>query len=227
MPHNLILSGGVAHDYPATSSALAEVLSHVGIHSEVQEDFGVLESEALQDFDMLTLNCARWTCAQTPAWGEWRFTLSARAREGLLRFLASGRGLLALHCATLCFDDWPEYRRILGAWWEWGHSGHAPLQEHTMRLRSTAHPLTRGLADFTIFDELYTHARILDSVEPLVEATWEGTAHPILWVREYGTARVCYNALGHGVEAFANPTNQTLLQRGARWVLARSIHQNP
>jgi len=35
------------------------------------------------------------------------------------------------------------------------------------------------------------------------------------------SARVCYNTLGHGVEAFANPANRILLQRGALWVCQR------
>lgn len=222
MPRNLILSGGVAHDYRATSPMLQAILQEAGIASEIHEDFGAVASGALRDFDLLTLNCVRWTCAQTPGWrDQWHFVLSAKAREELLAFFAQGKGLLALHAATICFDDWPEYRRILGAWWEWGHSGHAPLQEHPMRIRRPDHPLVQGIADFAIFDELYTHPRIYDTVDSLIEATWENITHPILWLRDYGKARVCYNALGHGVEAFAHPANRLLLQRGARWVLGR------
>jgi type 1 glutamine amidotransferase len=220
LPPNLILSGGVAHDYRATSPMLQTLLRETGIDSEIREDFAAVENGGLRDFDLLTLNCVRWTCDQTPGWrAQWRFELSARAREEILAFLARGKGLLALHAATICFDDWPEYRRILGAWWEWGRSGHAPLQEHAMRICQPAHPLVQGLGDFAICDELYTRPRIYDQVDPLVEAGWEGTAHPILWLRNYGPARVCYNALGHGVEAFAHPTNRLLLQRGAAWAL--------
>ena len=83
------------------------------------------------------------------------------------------------------------------------------------------HRLARIGQDFTILDELYTNPQITDTVDPLIEADWEGKAHPMLWVRKYGKARVCYNALGHGVEAFANPALQTLLKRGAMWVLGQ------
>jgi len=171
---------------------------------------------------MLTLNCVRWTCHQTPLWrDEWHFELSSRAREELLNFFAKGRGMLALHAAPICFDDWPEFRRILGAWWEWGHSDHAPLQDHKIHIRSDQHPITKGLEDFIIKDELYTNPplRILDSVEPLVDAVWEKVSHPILWLRKYGQSRICYNAMGHGVEAFEHPTNRILLQRAAMWIL--------
>ncbi len=222
MASNLILSGGVAHDYRATSPMLRTVLEEVGIQSEICEDFSALESGALQEFDLLTLNCVRWTCDPTPGWREeWHFELSSRARTELLNFFAQGRGLLALHCATICFDDWPEFRRILGAWWDWGHSGHAPVQRHAMHIRSADHPITQGLADFEIEDELYTNPRIFDTVDPLIEATWENQSHPILWLRDYGGARICYNAMGHGVEAFNNPTNRLLLQRAGLWVLGK------
>ena len=222
MASNLILSGGVAHDYRATSPMLRTVLEEVGIQSEICEDFSAVEDGSLQEFDLLTLNCVCWTCDQTPSWREqWHFELSPKARAELLRFFAKGRGMLALHCATICFDDWPEFRRILGAWWDWGYSGHAPVQRHAMHLRSAAHPITQGLADFDIEDELYTNPRIFDAVDPLIEATWENEKHPILWLRDYAGARICYNALGHGVAAFNNPTNRVLLQRAGLWVLGK------
>ena len=220
MTRNMILSGGVAHDYSRSSPTLAAVLQEVGIESDIHEDFNAVEDGLLGAFDMLTLNCVWWTCAQTPNWrDEWHFELSVRARQEFLNFFASGKGMLALHGATICFDDWPEYREILGAWWDWGHSGHAPFQNHAMHIRSTRHPITRDLTDFVIKDELYTNPRTCDSLEPLVDATWENIRHPILWVRNYNNARICYNAMGHGVEAFEHPVNQLLLQRGALWVL--------
>ena len=226
MLRNLIMSGGVAHDYARTSPILSNILAEVGFGSEIYEGFDVFEDGSLLGFDMLTLNCVRWTCDQTPNWrDDWHFELSGAARGGFLDFLAQGKGLLALHCATICFDDWSEYRKILGAWWDWGHSGHAPLQEHRMRVRTNAHPvLLEGMDDFVIMDELYTHPRVTDAIEPLIEADWEGTTHPILWLREYGNARVCYHALGHGVEAFEHPVFQTLIQRAARWVVKELGH---
>jgi type 1 glutamine amidotransferase len=223
MKRNLILSGGAAHDYEKTSAMLADLLMDAQIESETLTDLGQLTERPLIDYDMITVNCARWTCSQSqvkPEWRDhWAFEIPEAARRGLLGFLAKRRGLLALHAATLCFDDWPEYREILGAWWEWGRSGHAPFGRHAMHVRTGAHPITRGVHDFIIDDELYTEPRLQDSVFPLIEAEWEGRRHPILWVRGYGEARVCYNALGHGPEAFEHPVNRTVLQRCAHWLL--------
>ena len=175
MSRNMILSGGVAHDYSTTSPILAEVLHESGIESEIHEDFTVLEDGSLSDFDMLTLNCVRWTCDQRPEWQEeWHFELSSRARR-----------------------------------------------DHAMQVLSASHPITQGVTDFVIMDELYTNPRTSEALQPLIESTWKETKHPILWARDYGPARVCYNAMGHGVEAFEHPVNRLLLQRGALWILDR------
>ncbi len=214
------MSGGIAHDYALTSPILSDILTEVDIQSEIHEEFDVFEDGSLLEFDMLALNCVRWTCDQNPNLrDDWHFELSATARRSFLDFLAQGKGLIALHSASLCFDDWPEYRKILGAWWDWGYSSHSPLQEHVMHVRINAHPVVEGIEDFVITDELYTNPRVTDSIDPLIEAKWEEKTHPVLWLREYGNARVCYNALGHGVEAFENPVFQILLQRCAVWVL--------
>lgn len=217
MTKNLILSGGPAHDYARTSPALAGIFAEVGIDSQIHEDLSIIESSSLQQFDMLTLNCARWTCggiSPDHEWFEYRFELPEAAREELIRFFERGKGLLALHTATLCFDDWDEYARIIGATF----TGHGPFQDYRMQVHTDAHPITKGITDFVITDELYTDPKLTDSVQPLVESEWKDRMHPVLWVRNYRKARVCYIALGHGVEAFGNPSNQKLLQRGALWV---------
>lgn len=225
MKRNLILSGGAAHDYDRTSAELANLLRDVQVESEILTDLGRLADRSLMHFDLLTINCARWTCTQSQVKQEWRdnwaFDLPEAGRQNLLAFLSARKGLLALHAATLCFDDWPEYREILGAWWAWGRSGHAPLGNHAMHVRTGAHPITRGIHDFIVHDELYTDPCLQDSVFPLIEAEWEGARHPILWVRGYGSARVCYNALGHGPEAFEHPVNRAVLRRCAHWLLGQ------
>ncbi len=222
MLRNLILSGGVAHDFAATSPMLAAILEAAGFETRIVEEPAAVTALDAEDYDLLTLNCVWWTCDQTPEWRDpWSRTLPDDARRAVLSHLGRAGGLLALHAATICFDDWPEFARVLGARWEWGRSSHAPCQEHAMWIGPAAHPITEGLSDFAIVDELYTHPVLVQPVEPLITAEWDGTRHPILWARLHGAARICYNALGHGPEAFEHPTNRTLLRRAALWCTGR------
>jgi type 1 glutamine amidotransferase len=215
----LVLSGGVAHPYRATSEQLREILSGAGIGTTVTEDLDRLASISEGEFDLLVLNCVRWTCEQTPQWAdEWRYYISQEIREGMLCHLSSGGGLLALHAATICFDDWPEFRDIIGAWWEWGSSGHAPYGLHAMKVRRK-HPIVEGIPDFVISDELYTDPVFVEPVDPLVTAEWNGREHPIMWVRSYGGGRVCYCALGHDEESFENEWFRRIIERASLWAV--------
>lgn len=203
---------------------IAAALEPAGFESEIREDFALVESVRLADFDLVTLYCTRATYRQKPDWTEkWGMEISESARRGFVDFLNGGKGILALHAATGCFDDWPEYRQILGAWWEWGYSSHPPVQEHAMHVNSDAHAIVRGLSDFRIVDELFINLRLTDSVEPLIESDWQGVTYPVSWVRKYGNGRVYYNALGHGTEAAGNPAYQELIRRGALWVAHKDV----
>ncbi len=221
---NLILSGGVAHDYAATSPMVADALAEVGIRSDVSDDPNVIGAGGLRGYDLLTINCVWWTCKQTPDWhADWHFELSEAARGEIVAYLASGKGIVALHAATICFDDWPEYANILGGYWDWdAGSTHLDFTDHRISMTSRDHPITRGLGDFTITDELYTNPRIVGDIEVLAEGTGAGAGQPIVWTHEYGASRIAYDALGHGVESFGHATHKVLLQRCAQWVTRTS-----
>jgi hypothetical protein len=129
MARNLILSGGAFHDFTATSEALAEVLTEVGVESEITEDIAGALAER-PEVQLITVNALR--CRMTDGRfreqaDRWRFELPAEGRTALLDHLDRGHGLLAVHAATLCFDDWRGWPRVLGGCWNPEKSHHPPL----------------------------------------------------------------------------------------------------
>ena len=113
---------------------------------------------------------------------------AADARAALAEHLQGGGGVLAMHTAIICFDDWPEWTATLGGAWRWGRSSHPPLGELAVKVAAPGHPLVAGLADFTIVDERYSdldHGS--DPPTPLLVA--DGL--PLLWARVHGTAGWC------------------------------------
>ncbi len=107
---------------------LSDILKGANVESQTSEDISILKDKDLQDFDIITLNCVRWSCSQTPGWEQWAYEISPQEQDGILGFLGAGKGLLALHAAPINFDIWPEYQKILGGYWEWGKSVHGPYQ---------------------------------------------------------------------------------------------------
>lgn len=218
----LILSGGVSHDYDASSVALSRVLAAGGADVEIEEDVDAGMAR-LDDFDVLVVNTLRWRMANgekyAPLRHRWGYEVGATMREAMARHLRRGRGVFGLHAASICFDDWPKWRDILGAAWQWEVSRHDPPAPARVNFAS-AHPLTDGLPDFDVFDEIYTRLSLADNASPLAWArpADQTEAHPVLLARGVGGGRVIYDALGHDSRSIEHPVHARLIRRGLRWV---------
>ncbi|WP_147425291.1 ThuA domain-containing protein [Bailinhaonella thermotolerans] len=219
MAWNLILSGGVAHDFAASSGVLAEVLAEVGIESEVTEDIAGALAEP-PEVQLITVNAMRWRM-DGPHFRErrerWRFELPTAARNAVLDHLDRGGGLLAMHAAPICFDDWIGWSRVIGARWNWEKSHHEPLGWASVRVHRGRHPIVDGLRDFDVADEIYTDLDLEPGLTPLVSCD----GRPLVWARHVRRGRVVYDALGHDTRSFDSPEHRALVQRAALWTLRR------
>lgn len=224
MLKNLILTGGLYHAFEQSAATLAEVLREVSIASEITEDIDAgLEQLAQGDFDLLTVYALRWTMPQSKFAADratHAYRLPASGRDAITSHLAAGRGLLALHTAAICFDDWPAWREIVGAGWTWGHSYHPPLGPVQVRPTGRAHPVVAGTTPFALSDEAYTDMPVAADLQPLLEVRAENQTRysPCLWVREIGGGRVVYDALGHDSASLQAPQHKAIVQRAARWI---------
>ncbi|NUW36811.1 ThuA domain-containing protein [Nonomuraea sp. SMC257] len=220
MARNLILSGGPFHDFDATSAALAEVLAEVGIESEITEDIAGALSEP-SEHQLITVNALRWRMGQdrfADLRAQWRFELPAQARTTLLDHLERGGGVLAMHAASICFDDWQGWPRVLGGCWTWPKSHHPPLGWTGVRVHGE-HPIVEGLRDFDVVDEVYSDLEVLPDVRPLASSNGQ----PLIWARPVRRGRVVYDALGHDTRSYDNEIHRTLLRRAALWLLKRPV----
>ncbi|NWJ72633.1 ThuA domain-containing protein [Pseudonocardia sp. ICBG1122] len=226
--HAVVLSGGLTHDFPATTACLHEILEAAGYTVEVHTGVSGVDSAlaALPGAALLVVNALRWTmcCDGTP--DRYRALApveaaspSPRARDALGRHLATGGGVLGMHTAALCFDDWPGWSEALGGRWEWGHSHHPPLGPGIRVRVGSGHPLVDGVDDFTIVDEVYSDLRLGPYVSGLAVADTPGThdPQPLLWAREHGGGRVVYDALGHHPASYAVAGHREIVTRAVRW----------
>ncbi|WP_084959152.1 ThuA domain-containing protein [Thermoactinospora rubra] len=220
MARNLILSGGPYHDFDATSAALAEVLAEVGVESEITEDIAGALAEP-SEYQLITVNAMRWTMRSerfAGLRGRWRFELPAQARTTLLDHLEQGGGLLAMHAATICFDDWQGWSRVLGGCWDWSRSYHPELGWAGVRVHGDD-PIVAGLRDFDVVDEIYSDLCVLPDVKPLASANGQ----PLVWARPVRRGRVFYDALGHDTRSYGNEIHRAMLKRAALWLLKRPV----
>ncbi len=227
MIRNLILTGGIGHPFADAAPALGGVLAEAGVASTVTDDIEAgLRTLDGGGFDLLTVYALRWRMLgnekYAPHRDAWAFSLSVEGRERLARFVTGGGGLLGLHTALICFDDWPEWKDLLGGAWAWGRSAHPPRGTVTLRPTVTPHPITDGLPAFEVTDEAYGNLDLAPDLVPLatVEAA-DGVAWPALWARTVGRGRAVADALGHDRAALEHPVHRRLLGRAARWAAGR------
>lgn len=205
-----------SHQWHATTEVARETLEKTGrFEVKVAEDVGIFESSSLKNYDVVVLNYGFWT-APDP---------SDKGKEGLLNYVKSGKGLVALHFACSAFQDWGEYRELLGRVWVKGTGGHGPFGKFTVNIKKPAHPITYGLSDFETSDELYAKLSGDAEIEVLATADseWSGRTEPIVFVKKYGEGRVVHNVLGHGVDARKSEHFQRLLVRCAEWAATGKV----
>jgi type 1 glutamine amidotransferase len=224
---NLILTGGPRHPFATSAPALAALLAEQGIDSAVAEDIeSGLAALGSGGYALVTVYALRWSMTQhekyTPDRPRFQFFLSPRGRRAIVEHLNGGGGLLGLHTASICFDDWPEWRDVLGGAWVWGRSGHPPYGPVRVRLDRREHVLLRGLDEFEVQDEVYGGLDIVPNVTPLAHArAASGTWQPILWEHRVGAGRVVYDALGHDAASLQQSVHRRLVTRAALWALGR------
>jgi hypothetical protein len=79
------------------------------------------------------------------------------------------------------------------------------------------HPVTQGISDFEIVDEVYGGAEILPQVKPLLSTSHPKSMRYLAWINHYGNSDVIYIQLGHGPSGYSNPGFRKLLQQAIAW----------
>ena len=151
-------------------------------------------------------------------------------KKKFLSLFDRGAGLVVLHHALVSYQHWPEYERIIGGRYPEadGKSGAVSAAvgyqhdvEHDVVIVAKDHPITAGLKDFTIHDEIYWGFRTGADVTPLITTTHPKSGKPLGWCRMEKNSRVVYLQLGHDHLAWENPGYQELLRRSIRWAAKR------
>ena len=224
MSHVVVLAGGSphAHDFAATGAELAHLAVAAG-HTVTccgdPDDAARLVGGA----DALVFDGLWWRMLGD-AYDPWRpqfgYSPGAATRAALAGFVRDGGGLLAVHTAPICFDDWPEWGAVVGGAWQWGHSAHPPPQPATIQV-TREHPVVAGLpAEFVVSDEIYGDLAIDPGVDVLAVSRRDAddADQPVVWAHRYGSGRVVYDALGHDRDSLSHADHRQLLSQALAWV---------
>ena len=154
-------------------------------------------------------------------------TITDAQKKRFLSLTDKGTGLVVMHHAIVSYQHWPDYERIIGGRYpeEDGKSGVVTAEigyEHDVDIPVVVvaknHPVTMGLKDYLIHDEIYWGFRVGGDVTPLLTTTHPKSGKPLAWARMEGKSRVVYLQHGHDQSAFNNPNFRQLVGQAIRWV---------
>ncbi len=224
----LLVGGPDYHNQPEHYAELAGILAgEGGIDLRITADLDTLNPTTLAEYDAVI----NWSTFVQPTPAQ---------VDALLAAIEGGLGFFAIHGGSATFWNSAPYLTMLGS----RFIQHDPYKEFLVEIDDPTHPITAGIQNFLIEDELYEQGGKVDDFVAFaaavtaqspyggeVKSLGEGPlsndiqilasaeGHPLVYVREWGKGRVHYNALGHDGKALTNPNFRTLVLQGYAWVI--------
>ncbi len=195
------------HLWKETGPALRGILeADPRVDARLAEDPGFLAADAMFGFQAIVLMFKNYG----PVAQE------EKVRTNLLRFVGEGGGLAVVHFGSGAFEDWPEYRELIGRAQQKRHDPRGPFG---VKIVDREHPVTAGMSDFETDDELFFELRGDVPIRVLAQAHSKvtGQDHPMAFVLERGKGRVFHTTLGHDARAIGIPGAAELIRRGVFW----------
>lgn len=217
----LLVTGGCCHNYPFQSQQLTNAVAKLTptVWTVVMEGGNGTRAEiSLYDnpdwakgFDVVVHNeCFADTTNQVYI----RKITSAHL---------AGVPAVVIHCAmhtyrSVDMDDWREFLGVTSR-------RHDHQSKYPVKLVESAHPILKGIpADWvTPMDELYVIEKLWPNAKTLATSMSErdGKTYPVVWINQYGKARVFGTTYGHSDDVWRDENFLTLVSRGTLWAAGR------
>ena len=209
----LVVTGG--HDYEKEPfDAMFKALDGIALETAEQKETSEAYDRDLSKYDVLVL----YDMVQK---------ITDAQKKSFLKFLESGKGLVVLHHALGSYQDWEDYKKIVGGKFytadreEDGEKHSVSGYTHDVKVRvnfaDRRHPIVQGLSAFDIMDEVYNKYYVSPDVKPLLTVDHPLSDKVIGWTHLCGKAPVAYILLGHGATAFKDPDYRKLVSNAIAW----------
>ena len=173
--------------------------------TRIAQDSGQFESEVSEDRNSFTKLEA--FDAVTLYIGGGKLTFAQE--EGLAAFVRNGCGLLAVHASNAELGQYDTYSNLVGS----EFTGHDPLAPFEVNVEDNIDDILPRLnKSFQVTDECYQMKIRTDApLRYFQYGNWRMERYPLGYLYNYGSGKVCYNALGHDERTFNHPDFQDQL----------------
>ena len=187
------------------------------------KDGSVFTEQGLAPFDVIMFYT---TMDLTTPGTDGTSPMPADGKETLLKFIASGKGFLGLHCASDTFhshgNEVDPYIAMLGG----EFVTHGAQQDSKIIVTDKDWAPSKGLEDFTKKEEWYQlknfapdlHVILVQDTQSMREESyWKLKPYPETWARMHGKGRGFYSSMGHREDVWESDIFKKVLLGGLQW----------
>ena len=214
----MLVTGGHAFD-TVQFFQLFDSLENISYqHFSQPEANNIIAKHKTDNFDVLVF------------YDMWK-SISESEKNAYLKLTETGKPMLFMHHSIVSYQNWPEFEKIIGGKYISPGEGIPENEESNYEhdvwvygqiLRK--HPVTKGMEETKIFDEVYGNMRISESITPLIRTTHPKSSEYIAWENKYNNSTIIYLQGGHDYRAYQSDDFKKLVSQSIKY-LANSNQQ--
>jgi type 1 glutamine amidotransferase len=153
--------------------------------------------------------------------------LPDRTKAAYIELTKKGKPFLFMHHSLVSYQDWHEFEYLIGG--RYIQNDELPVEKQSdykhdvwvdIEIADKTHPVTRGIPDFKLFDEVYGNYLVLPGVKPLLKTSHPESSPVIGWENRYNASTIIYLQPGHDKNAFASKPFKNLVLQTIRYLAA-------
>ena len=148
-------------------------------------------------------------------------------KQALVKLLQAGKGMIFLHHSLASYQEWDHFFDIVGGRYLFdaqtlmNKSYPASTYQHDVNIPVTIvkkdHPITKGLKNWTLFDEVYGNIVVKPDVTLLLTTDHPESSRELVWCHTLYNARIVTIQPGHDHHAYEDKNYQKLLIQAIKW----------
>ena len=213
---------GYVHDnIQASVDMFLEMAKNEQFTVDATDNSAVFATPGLQQYDIIV-----FSNTNNDVFG------SQAERDGLVRFVQSGKSIMGVHIACGTEREWDWFKQMMGGTFDF----HPVLQEFPVWVVDRSHPSVAGVpSPWKIKEELYVMKEMNPTVKVLMVSDFSspdfrfsnpmpntfGQVFPCVWYNTFDGGKQWFSALGHEKSYYADPIFVNHILGGLKWLAAK------
>lgn len=208
----MLVTGGHSYDTVQFFRMFDNLPEVEYVHFQQPEANSVIASGKADEYDVLVF------------YDMWK-TIGDTEKAAYVRLTKEGKPFLFLHHSLASYQQWPEFMQLLGGKYVEKGAGIPEEKQSNYAhdvwvsvIPAAKHPVTSGLGEFSLFDEIYGNVIFSEKVIPLFRTNHPESMDVIGWENRFNWSKIIYLQPGHDRRAYEDKNYQKMVLQAIRYL---------